>query len=60
MTKEELKELMKVIAKAYKEAGKEIQTATLVKPKKETDDNSDDSEFDTELLIDNRKPEDNN
>ena len=48
LTKEELKKIIEAVAEAYKKAGKEIKTATMIQGD------------DKEILIDNRKPEENN
>lgn len=49
LTDEELDELIETIQKAYEKAGLKIKTATLFKGDEEP-----------EMLVDNRKPEDNN
>lgn len=47
LSKEELMKILEVISKAYEEAGRKINTATLINP----DDTA-------EVLIDNREDED--
>ena len=54
LTEKDLEKILKAIEKAYEQAGKKIKTATLTKPKSEGE------EMETEIVIDNRKPEDNN